>query len=184
VLTGRVSPSGRLPLSVPADPFASPSSYLGPPLSRVNGSSSVDPTPAFPFGHGLSYTSFAWTDATVDGLTAAVTVANTGDRAGAEVVQLYLHDPVAQVTRPVQKLVGFAKVPLAPGESRRVEFAVPPEATAFTGLAGRRIVEPGDIELWLGASSADIRFSLATTVAGPEREIDPSEERDTRVTVS
>ncbi|MFC4854587.1 beta-glucosidase family protein [Actinophytocola glycyrrhizae] len=188
VLTGEVTPSGRLPVSVPSDPFASPSPYLGAPLARVNGSSSVDPTPAFPFGHGLSYTDFEWTDVTggtdAGGLTAAVTVTNTGDRDGAEVVQLYLHDPVAQVTRPVQKLLGFAKVWLAPGESRRVEFVVPPEATAFTGLAGTRIVEPGDVELWLGASSADVRHVLPARVEGPVREIGPGEERDTRVTVS
>ncbi|MFI7675019.1 glycoside hydrolase family 3 N-terminal domain-containing protein [Actinophytocola sp. NPDC049390] len=184
VLTGLVTPSGRLPVSVPADPYASPSVYLGPPLARVNGSSSVDPTPAFPFGHGLSYTSFEWTDVTSDGLSVGVTVTNTGDRDGADVVQLYVHDPVAQVARPVQKLVGFAKVWLAPGESRRVRFDVPPEATAFTGLAGKRIVEPGDVELWLGASSADVRHILPARVEGPEREISPGEERDTRVTVS
>ncbi len=184
VLTGLVTPSGRLPVSVPADPFASPSPYLGAPLARLNGSSSVDPTPVFPFGHGLSYTSFEWTDVTGDGLRVGVTVTNTGDRDGAEVVQLYLHDPVAQVARPVQKLIGFAKVWLAPGESRRVEFDVPPEATAFTGLAGTRIVEPGDVELWLGASSADVRHVLSAHIDGPEREISPGEERDTRVTVS
>ncbi|MDQ3788439.1 MAG: glycoside hydrolase family 3 C-terminal domain-containing protein, partial [Actinomycetota bacterium] len=80
VLTGLVNPSGRLPVSVPADPFASPSPYLGPPLARLNGSSSVDPTPVFPFGHGLSYTSFEWTDVTGDGLSVGVTVTNTGDR--------------------------------------------------------------------------------------------------------
>ena len=184
VLTGLVSPSGRLPVSVPSDPYAPPSPYLGAPLARLNGSSSVDPTPAFPFGHGLSYTSFEWTDVTGDGLSVGVTVTNTGDRDGAEVVQLYLHDPVAQVARPVQKLIGFAKVWLAPGESRRVEFDVPPEATAFTGLAGTRIVEPGDVELWLGASSADVRHVLPACVEGPVREISPGEERDTRVTVS
>jgi beta-xylosidase len=184
VLTGLVTPSGRLPVSVPADPYASPSPYLGAPLTRLNGSSSVDPTPAFPFGHGLSYTSFEWTDITGDGLAVGVTVTNTGDRDGAEVVQLYLHDPVAQVARPVQKLIGFAKVWLAPGESRRVEFDVPPEATAFTGLAGTRIVEPGDVELWLGASSADVRHVQPARVEGPVREISPGEECDTRVTVS
>ncbi len=116
VLTGRVCPSGRLPVSVPADPYATPPTYLAPPLGHRSDVSSVDPTPVFPFGHGLSYTTFEWADATVDGMTVAVTVANTGERAGADVVQLYLHDPVAQVTRPVQRLVGYAKVALAPGE--------------------------------------------------------------------
>jgi beta-xylosidase len=183
VLTGRVNPSGRLPVSVPADPFASPSPYLTPPLGRVNSASSVDPTPAFPFGFGLSYTTFEWTDAVADGFTASVTVTNTGQVAGAEVVQLYLHDPVAQVTRPVVRLVGYAKLRLAPGESQRVSFAVPEEATAFTGLAGKRIVEPGVVELRLAASCTDVRHAFTATIAGPEREIGPSEERDVSVTV-
>lgn len=183
VLTGRVSPGGRLPVSVPADPYMYPSPYLTPSLSRQNGASSVDPTPAFPFGHGLSYTTFAWTDCVADGLTVSVTVTNTGAVAGAEVVQLYLHDPVAQVVRPVAKLIGYAKVRLAPGESRQVTFDVPPEATAFTGLAGRRIIEPGEVELRLAASSADVRQAFAATISGPEREIGPSEEREVSVTV-
>lgn len=183
VLTGRVNPSGRLPVSVPVDPYASPSPYLVPPLGHVNSASSVDPTPAFPFGHGLSYTTFSWDDFAADGWTVSVTVTNSGPRAGAEVVQLYLHDPVAQVTRPVVKLIGYAKVRLAPGESRRVSFAVPEEATAFTGLAGYRIVEPGEIELRLAASSSDVRKAFAAVVSGPEREIGPSEEREVSVTV-
>lgn len=183
VLTGSVSPGGRLPVSVPTDPYMNPSPYLAPSLSRQNGASSVDPTPAFPFGHGLSYTTFAWTDCVADGLTVSVTVTNTGAVAGAEVVQLYLHDPIAQVVRPVVKLIGYAKVRLAPGESRQVTFDVPPEATAFTGLAGRRIIEPGEVELRLAASSTDVRQAFAATISGPEREIRPSEERDVSVTV-
>ncbi|TDV51063.1 glycoside hydrolase family 3 N-terminal domain-containing protein [Actinophytocola oryzae] len=183
VLSGRVNPSGRLPVSVPTDPYASPSPYLAPPLGRVNGASSVDPTPAFPFGYGLSYTSFEWSDFTGDGLSASVTVTNTGPVAGSEVVQLYLHDPVAQVVRPVVKLLGYAKVRLEPGESRTVTFDVPEEATAFTGLSGRRIVEPGDVELRIAASAVEVRQTFAATVSGPEREIGPSEERDVSVTV-
>jgi beta-xylosidase len=183
VLTGQVSPSGRLPVSVPADPHMTPTSYLTPPLGRLNDASSVDPTPAFPFGHGLSYTTFDWSGFEGDGMNVSVTVTNTGPVAGAEVVQLYLHDPVAQVVRPVVKLLGYAKVRLAPGESRRVSFTVPPEATAFTGLSGRRIVEPGEVELRLAASSADVRQTFAATISGPVREIGPSEERDVSVTV-
>ncbi len=187
VLTGEVCPSGKLPVSVPADPYAQPSSYLAPTLGQVNGTSSVDPTPCFPFGFGLSYTSFEWTEASADtsadGFTVAVTVRNTGERAGADVVQLYLHDPVAQVARPVVRLLGYAKVALAPGESKRVEFAVPAAATAFTGVAGTRIVEPGDLELRLATSSTDVRHAFGVRIEGPEREIEPSEERETSVTV-
>jgi beta-xylosidase len=184
VLTGRVNPAGRLPVSVPTDPYASPSPYLVPPLGHLNSASSVDPTPAFPFGHGLSYTSFTWSDFAADGLSVSVTVTNTGSRLGADVVQLYLHDPVAQVVRPVVRLIGYAKLRLAPGESRRITFDVPEEATAFTGLAGHRIIEPGEVELRLASSSADVRKTFAATVSGPEREIGPSEERDVSITVS
>ncbi|MFC8904636.1 glycoside hydrolase family 3 N-terminal domain-containing protein, partial [Micromonospora sp. NPDC057140] len=152
VLTGAVNPSGRLPVSVPRDAGGLPSTYLTPTLGRRSEVSSVDPTPAFPFGHGLSYTTFEWSDAGVRGVDDApaadagrldwavdgevevdVTVRNTGTRAGAEVVQLYLHDPVAQTTRPVVRLVGYARVPLAPGESARVTFLVPADVTSFTG---------------------------------------------------
>jgi beta-xylosidase len=184
VLTGDVNPSGRLPVTVPADPFASPSPYLTPPLGRLNSASSVDPTPTFPFGYGLSYTTFDWSGFEGDGMKVAVTVTNTGSVAGAEVVQLYLHDPVAQVVRPVVKLIGYAKVRLEPGQSRRVSFDVPPEATAYTGLAGKRIVEPGDIELRLAASSEDVRHTFSARIDGPEREISLSEGGDVSVTVS
>jgi beta-xylosidase len=184
VLTGRVNPSGRLPVTVPTEPYASPSPYLTPVLGRQNGASSVDPTPTYPFGYGLSYTTFAWSGFEGDGMSVSVTVTNTGSVAGAEVVQLYLHDPVAQVVRPVVKLIGYAKVRLAPGQSRRVSFRVPPEATAFTGLSGKRIIEPGEIQLRLAASSEDVRHTFAARVSGPEREIAPSEEGDVSVTVS
>jgi beta-xylosidase len=190
VLTGRVCPSGRLPVSVPAHPGGQPSTYLAPPLGHRTEVSNVDTTPAFPFGHGLSYTTFEWTDPRVDGrpvptaeeadrvtvatdgaLEVAVTVRNTGARAGAEVVQLYLHDPVAQVTRPVMRLIGYARVALEPGQARRVAFAVPADLTCFTGRAGTRVVEPGDIELRLSASSGDVRHTVAARLTGPLREV-------------
>ncbi|WP_144121899.1 glycoside hydrolase family 3 N-terminal domain-containing protein [Catellatospora sichuanensis] len=179
VLAGRVNPSGRLPVGVPRHPGGQPASYLMPPLGHATEVSTVDPTPLFPFGHGLSYTSFAWapepladqesTCPTDGAVRVALTVRNTGERAGTEVVQLYLHDPVAQVTRPVQRLIGYARVALEPGAARRVEFTVPADLAAFTGRDGRRIVEPGDLELRLGASSADIRHTVRVRLHGPER---------------
>lgn len=191
VLTGRVNPGGRLPASVPADPYAPPASYLAPHLGHLNSASSVDPTPLFPFGHGLSYTTFEWLDPHVnrpetgtDGTVAvSVTVRNTGARPGAEVVQLYLHDPVAQVTRPVVRLIGYAKVRLEPGAEARVEFVVPAEAAAFTGLAGHRVVEPGELELRLSASSTDVRHTVRIRLTGDEREVDQRRERSVGVTV-
>ncbi|MFG1946950.1 glycoside hydrolase family 3 N-terminal domain-containing protein [Nonomuraea sp. NPDC048826] len=178
VLTGAAEPSGRLPVSVPRDDGGLPSTYLTPPLGRRTDVSSVDPTPAYPFGHGLSYTAFSWTGAEsggewpVDGeAVAAVTVRNTGDRPGTEVVQLYLHDPVAQTTRPVVRLIGYARVPLEPGQAARVTFTVHADLASFTGVRGRRIVEPGDVELRLARSSADVVAALPLRLTGREREV-------------
>ncbi|SCL13660.1 beta-glucosidase [Micromonospora nigra] len=197
VLTGAVEVSGRLPVSVPRDAGGLPATYLSPVLGHRTQVSSVDPTAAFPFGHGLSYTTFDWTDATVVGgaagvaapwpvdgaVEAAVTVRNTGRRDGTEVVQLYLHDPVAQTTRPVVRLVGYARVPLPAGTAARVTFTVPADVTSFTGLRGRRIVEPGDVELRLCRSSADPVATLRLRLVGAEREVGHDRELLTRVRV-
>jgi beta-xylosidase len=163
----------------------------------------------YPFGHGLSYTTFGYSDLSVcpvgaepgngagPGLAGAAagpgsgggsgggvrarigtdgaaeiacTVRNTGAVAGAEVVQLYLHDPVAQVTRPVRALAGFARVTLPPGGACRVAFRLHADRTAFHGLAGTRIVEPGLIELAIGSSAGDLRLHGELELAGPERQ--------------
>ncbi len=127
--------------------------------------SSVDPTPMYPFGHGRSYTAFGYSDFSVsaeevptDGeLEVSCVVHNAGDRAGAEVVQLYLSDPVAQVTRPVIELAGFARVRLEPGQRTRVILTLHADRTSFTGADLQRVVEPGEIRVQVGASSEDIR---------------------------
>ncbi|MFB8116819.1 glycoside hydrolase family 3 N-terminal domain-containing protein [Streptomyces sp. NPDC055962] len=182
VLSGRVNPSGRLPVGVPRGTGGQPWTYLQPPLGRANGVTNLDPTPLYPFGHGLSYTSFAWeADAGVPSELATdgeadltLTVRNTGDRDGTEVVQLYVHDPVAQTTRPEARLIGYARVPLAAGESRRVSFRFHPDLVSFTGSGGRRVVEPGDLELRFAASSdvADVRHTVRLRLTGPERTVD------------
>ncbi|CAL9355155.1 Beta-xylosidase [Streptomyces sp. enrichment culture] len=180
VLSGRTAPSGRLPVSVPRTPGSQPTTYLGARLAQASEVSNLDPTPAFGFGHGLTYTTFAWSDLTVDAeeastdgeFTASLTVRNAGERAGTEVVQLYLHDPVASVVQPVQRLVGYARLELEPGEERRVRVAVPADVASFTGRDGRRIVEPGELELRLAASSTDTRLTATVTLTGPVREVD------------
>ncbi|WP_247827146.1 beta-glucosidase family protein [Arthrobacter antioxidans] len=180
VLSGRINPAGRLPVSIPGSPGAQPSTYLAAPLAQASGVSNIDPTAAFAFGHGLGYTGFAWSDAGTTADTAAtdgeagvhVTVTNTGERDGVEVVQLYLHDPVASVVRPVQRLIGYARVALAAGASARIAFTVPADVTSFTGRDGGRIVEPGAIELRLGASSSDLRAALPLTLTGSTRAVD------------
>ncbi|NUT24212.1 MAG: glycosyl hydrolase [Hamadaea sp.] len=179
VLSGRVNPSGRLPIGIPRHPGGQAAAYLGPQLAHRTGVSSVDPTPLYAFGHGLAYTSFEWNTipaeptelATHEPISVTLTVTNSGDRPGAEIVQLYLHDPVAQVTRPVQRLVGYARVPLEAGQTTRVSFRFHPDLAAFTGRDGRRIVEPGDLELRLAASSTDIRATIPLRLTGPEREV-------------
>ncbi|EPD61094.1 glycoside hydrolase family 3 N-terminal domain-containing protein [Streptomyces sp. HGB0020] len=178
VLSGRVNPSGRLPVSVPQLPGGQPWTYLQPPLGLAGGVSNLDPTPLYAFGHGRSYTTFAWesqpvaaeigTDGSCD---VAVTVRNTGDRAGAEVVQLYLHDPVASVTRPDVRLIGYRRLELEPGEAARVTFRFHADLSAFTDRTGTRVVEPGALELRLAASSADVRHTARLRLTGPVREL-------------
>ncbi|PZG08495.1 glycoside hydrolase family 3 N-terminal domain-containing protein [Nonomuraea aridisoli] len=180
VLSGRVQPAGRLPVQIPRTPGGQPGTYLQPPLGTdSHGISNLDPTPLFPFGYGSSYTSFevgdlelSETEVPTDGeFTASVTVRNTGGRAGEEVVQLYLHDVLAQVTRPVRQLTGFARVRLEPGESRRVSFLVHTDRTAFTGRDLRRIVEPGDVEVFVGTSAADLPCQGVVRLTGPVRHV-------------
>ena len=191
VLSGRVNPSGRLPVSIPATEGGQPATYLAAALGGPTGVSNLDPTARFPFGHGLSYTSFAWSDARVDSdsittsdtVRVSLQVTNTGERAGIENVQLYLHDPVASVVRPVNRLVGYASVPLEAGASATVSFEVSADLSAFTGRDHTRIVEPGDLELRLGASSGDIRFALPVTLTGPVRVVDHTRELRSAVTV-
>lgn len=178
VLTGEVNPSGRLPIAIPDHPGGQPGTYLAPPLAWYSeGISNLDPRPLYPFGFGLSYTTFEVSDLSVsaseittDGtVEVSASVRNTGDRAGSEVVQLYLSDPVAQVTRPIKELIGYAKVALEPGQSRRVTFAVHADRTSFTGLRHQRIVEPGDIVLSVGTSSEDRPLAATVRITGEER---------------
>ncbi|WP_051800923.1 glycoside hydrolase family 3 N-terminal domain-containing protein [Streptomyces sp. NRRL F-525] len=179
LLAGNANFSGKLPVQIPTTPGGQPYTYLHAPLGdRQSWLSNLDPTPAFPFGHGLSYTSFE-----IDGLgvdrelvpvdgefTVGARVRNTGAVAGAETVQLYAIDPVAQVTRPVRSLLGFAKVALEPGEQATVRFHIHTDRLAFTGLAGTRIVEPGEILLEVGSSSLDTPLRGTVQLVGEERD--------------
>jgi beta-xylosidase len=195
VLSGQVVPSGKLPIEVPPETGSQQFSYLAARLASRSAVSMVDPTPLFPFGHGLSYTTFEYSDLSItsvvddggapdgrlgrasigtDGTAEiACTVRNTGDRPGTEVVQLYLRDPVAQIARPVRFLAGFARVDLGVGECRRVVFSLHADRTSFHGVAGTRIVEPGLIEVGLGSSSADLRLAGELELCGPERHPGP-----------
>ncbi|MEW2222096.1 glycoside hydrolase family 3 N-terminal domain-containing protein [Streptomyces sp. NPDC006990] len=180
LLSGRTAPSGRLPVSVPSGPGAQPSTYLAARLGHSSEVSSIDPTPAFGFGHGLTYTDFEWSDLDVQcGRTStegefalSCTVRNTGVRKGVEVLQVYLHEPVASVVQPVQRLVGYVRLDLDPGRAARVNMAIPADLASFTGREGHRIIEPGGLELRLGTSSTDPRFTVPVTLTGPVRTVD------------
>jgi len=184
VLFGDVAPSGKLPMSFPRTVGQVPLFYNHkstgrPPVEDQDYTSTyLDTpwTPLYPFGHGLSYTTFSYSDPRVsdtslvvgDTLRVAVDVTNTGTRAGTEVAQLYLRDPVARVTRPVQELRATRRIRLSPGETRTVRFALTPEDLAYYGPGMERIVEPGRFEVQVGTSSADVqtatvRVSGATT---------------------
>ncbi len=191
VLTGRVNPSGKLPVELPRDVGAQPSTYLRSKNAARNSSSAVDPTPLFAFGHGLSYTAFSYSDlalsadsiATDGAVQVSCTVRNTGQVAGTEVVQLYLGDPVSTVVRPVKWLAGFARAALEPGEAARVTFRVHADRTSFTGRDLTRIVEPGTITVALGGSSDDLPLTGSFTLTGPVRTVGIDRVLDTPVSV-
>ena len=192
VLSGRVTPSGRLPVQIPGDASSPPSTYLAPPRAlKSDGVSNTDPTPAYPFGHGLTYTTFTITDVRpstptipVDGrVSIQATLTNTGSRAGVAVPQLYLSDPVATVTRPVKRLIGFTRVELAAGESSTVEFDVHADLTSFTGRDPARRVEPGHVVLTVAQSAADPGLSAHVELEGDVRVVDHTRTMHTPTTI-
>jgi beta-xylosidase len=191
VLSGRVTPSGKLPVEIPRDAGAQPATYLRSPNAARHSGSAVDPTPLFAFGHGLSYTAFSYADLALsaDSITTngtldiSCTVRNTGAVAGIEVVQLYLSDPVASVVRPVKWLAGFARAALEPGEAARVTFRVHADRTSFTGRGLTRIVEPGTITVTVGGSSDDLPLTGGFTLTGTVRTVDIDRVLDTPVSV-
>ena len=166
VLWGDYNPSGRLPVTFPMREGQLPLAYNHKPTGR--GDDYVDSTgmPLFPFGHGLSYTTFEYSNLRVapsaigagDEVTVTCAVQNTGARAGEEVVELYLRDLVASVARPVMELRRFSRIRLAPGESRDVTFRLGPSDLGLLDAGMRRVVEPGTFRVLVGASSEDIRL--------------------------
>jgi beta-glucosidase len=180
VLSGRVNPSGHLPVSFPGAGASQPATYLAAPLGQRSGVSTVDPTAVFPFGHGLSYAPATWVEVArrsaeewpTDGTCRlAVTLRNDADIPATEVVQVYLHDPVAEVARPVRQLIASARLALEPGQTSTVFIDLHADLTSYTGRAGRRIVDTGDVELHVGASSTDIRGTVHCTLTGQRREV-------------
>jgi len=192
VLSGRVNPSGRLPVSLPESAAAQPYSYLHPVLGGRSNVSNLDPAPVRPFGFGLSYTSFEYRELTVDepavatdaAIGVSVLVTNTGPRGGADVVQLYGHDVVASITRPVAQLLGFHRIWLEPGESARIRFSVPTTRLAFSDRNYQRVVEPGRVELWVGTSCTDRAVESAVELTGPIHAVTSTDSRWVSVSAS
>lgn len=201
VILGKYSPAGRLPAAFPTASGAVPFNYgtypsgrpADPDLSKDTARYMDKPiTPTFAFGHGLSYTSFDYSDLAIDhtridatgAVTISVTVRNTGKVAGDEVVQLYVRDPIASVARPVKELRGFKRVSLAVGEATRVSFKLAAAQLALFGLDSQWRVEPGRIEVMVGASSTDIRAHSAFEITNTAVTSEPAAAIATTVTVS
>ena len=172
-LFGNVNPGGRLPISFPRSVGQIPAYYNHKP-SAGRSYLWAEQTPLFPFGHGLSYTTFKYSHLQVspavikpDGMaTVQVQLSNTGTRTGDEVVQLYIHDVLTErVTRPVKELKGFQRITLEPGESRTVEFTLNANELAFLNEQMERLVEPGLFEIMLGGSSADLQTVMLEVTA-------------------
>ena len=172
VLFGDTNPSGKLAVSFPRSVGQLPIYYNHKPTAR-RGYLFADNTPLFPFGHGLSYTTFDYSELSVSPAQIGpggraevrVNVANTGKRAGEEIVQLYIRDLVSSVTRPVLELKDFQRIALAPGESRTVVFVITPDKLSFLDGNGNRTVEPGLFDILVGASSAQTLKTQLEVVA-------------------
>jgi beta-glucosidase len=166
VLFGDYNPAGRLPITFPVSEGQLPLVYNHRPTGRGDDYLDLTGQPLFPFGFGLSYTTFAYSDLRIDPgeITATGTVTvrcrvrNTGSRAGDEVVQLYLRDVLASLARPVIELKGFARVSLAPGAEREVVFRIPSSELRMLDRDMRWVVEPGVFRVMVGSSSKDIRL--------------------------
>ncbi|HJH47228.1 beta-glucosidase BglX [Bacteroides fragilis] len=181
VLFGAVNPSGKLTMTFPKNVGQIPLYYAhkntGRPLKEGkwfekfrSNYLDVDNDALYPFGYGLSYTTFRFSDVTLsqpsigmdNQLVASVTVTNTGDRAGSEVVQLYIRDLVGSVTRPVKELKGFEKIYLQPNESRTVRFTIAPEMLKFYNADLQFVAEPGDFDVMIGPDSQNVKTARFT----------------------
>jgi len=201
VLFGKYSPAGRLPAAFPRVTGAVPFNYSAnatgrpadPDLARDTVRYHDLPiTPLFPFGHGLSYGEFRYSDlaqstqslAPGERIDIAITVENTGAVASDEVVQLYVRDPVASVARPVLELRGFKRIELGAGQRKRVTFSLTPEQFAFWSPRGQWLIEAGRIDFWVGASSADLRVNGSFEISKTHMGTAPAAALPTRVIVS
>jgi len=201
VLFGKYSPAGRLPAAFPRTSAAVPFNYSAnatgrpadPDLSKDTVRYHDLPiTPLYPFGHGLSYTEFRYSELAQstqsvgpdERIDISITVENAGSVSSDEVVQLYVRDPVASIARPVLELRGFKRVEIGAGQKKRVSFSLTPEQFAFWSARGQWLVEAGRIDFWIGASSADLRAKGSFEISKTHLGTAPAAALPTRVTVS
>jgi beta-glucosidase len=171
-LFGDVNPAGRLPISFPISEGQLPWVYNHLPTGRGDDYNDLSGVPLFPFGYGLSYTKFEYADLQLskkqmqatDTCFVSFDLKNIGDRDGEEVVQLYIHDELASLARPIMELKGFQRITLKKGEHKRVQFAISKEAIAMYNLQMEKIVEPGNFRIMIGASSRDFRLKDNLTI--------------------
>jgi beta-glucosidase len=163
IIFGDVNPSGKLTITVPKSAGQLPMYYNFKPGAQINEYLSMDNKPLYHFGYGLSYTKFRFGNLRIkkskikngESTKVKVDITNTGKRAGTEIVQMYIHDKVSSVTRPVKELKGFERVSLNPGETKTVILKIGPEALAFHNIEMKYVVEPGEFEVMVGNSSRD-----------------------------
>lgn len=172
ILFGDHNPAGRLPISFPLHEGQLPLVYNHKPTGRGDDYNNLTGLPLFPFGYGLSYTSFEYSGSDLSAKTIgknesaviSFRIKNTGKRDGDEVVQLYVRDLLSSVARPVMELKGFQRVHIKAGESKTVYFAITPEMLSMLDINLKEVIEPGEFRIMIGASSTDIRLRETLTV--------------------
>ncbi|MNX06044.1 Xylan 1,4-beta-xylosidase precursor [compost metagenome] len=171
-LFGDYSPAGRLPITYPVHEAQLPLVYNHKPTGRGDDYNNLSGEPLFPFGYGLSYTTFEYSNITLakkeikpnESTTVSFTLKNTGDRDGEEVAQLYLRDMLASVVRPVLELKGFERVKLKAGESKTISFKIKPEMLQMLNANLKTVIEPGDFRVMIGSSSRELQLKETLTV--------------------
>ncbi|MEO6733355.1 MAG: glycoside hydrolase family 3 C-terminal domain-containing protein, partial [Ferruginibacter sp.] len=160
-LFGDNNPSGKLSISIPRSAGHLPDYYFAKPSARIRPYNLDSITPLYPFGYGLSYTNYTYSNLRIsrpaissnENTTVTIDVKNTGQREGEEIVQLYIRDEVSSVTRPVKELKGFKRIALAPGETKQVSFTMTPDKLTFYDINMKEVVESGDFTIMVGPSS-------------------------------
>lgn len=173
VLFGDYNPAGRLPITFPVHEAQLPLVYNHKPTGRGDDYNNLSGMPLFPFGYGLSYTNFEYSDiklsknniSQAESTIVSCTIKNTGTRDGGEVVQLYIRDMLSSVARPVMELKGFRRVHVKAGESKTISFTITPEMLSMLDINLKEVVEPGDFRLMIGGSSREIKCKITFTVA-------------------